>query len=170
MQYMLMLYSDETGWTRLTPAEQKRWMGAYQAYAEALAKAGVFKGSHHLQSASLATTMRVTDGKPQVLDGPFVDSKEQIGGYFIIDVPDLDAAIACFPAPAASHGVVEVRAMVPPARERPRAEWSRMAAGTSKQRSPRSRGASQRLAARRRSGSSRRHRVRRKAFARRGAE
>jgi hypothetical protein len=117
MQYMLLLYSDETGWGKLTPTEQKRWMGAYQAYAEALTKAGAFKASSHLQSASLATTVRVTDGKPQVLDGPFVDSKEQIGGYFIIDVPDLDAAISwAARCPAASHGVIELRAIGEPPR------------------------------------------------------
>ena len=116
MQYMLMLYSDESGWAALTKAEQKEWMGAYSAYTEALRKAGAFKAASHLQSASLATTVRVVNGKPQVQDGPFVDSKEQVGGYFIIDVPDLDAAISWATRhPAASHGVVELRALgVPP--------------------------------------------------------
>ncbi len=116
MQYILMLYSDESGWGQLTTAQQKRWMAAYSAYTEALVKAGAFKAANHLQSASLATTVRVVDGKPQVLDGPFVDSKEQVGGYFIIEVQDLDAAISWATRhPAASHGVVEVRALeVPP--------------------------------------------------------
>jgi hypothetical protein len=85
-------------------------MGAYRAYSEALTKAGALKGSNRLQSSSLATTVRMVNGKPQVLDGPFVDSKEQIGGYFLIDAPDLDAAISwAARCPAASHGVVEVR-------------------------------------------------------------
>jgi hypothetical protein len=116
MQFMLMLYSDESGWGALTAAEQKQWMGAYAAYTEALRKAGAFKAANHLESASRATTVRVVNGRPQVLDGPFVESKEQIGGYFIIDVPDLDAAITWASRhPAASHGVVEVRALgVPP--------------------------------------------------------
>ena len=116
MQFILMLYSDESGWGKLTKGEQKQWMGAYSAYTEALVKAGAFKAANHLQSATLATTVRVVNGKPQVLDGPFVDSKEQVGGYFIIDVPDLDAAISWATRhPAASHGVVEVRALgVPP--------------------------------------------------------
>ncbi len=116
MQFMLMLYSDESGWGALTADEQKQWMGAYAAYTEALHKAGAFRAANHLQSAKLATTVRVLNGKHQVLDGPFVDSKEQVGGYFIIDVPDLDAAIAWASRhPAASHGVVEVRALgVPP--------------------------------------------------------
>jgi hypothetical protein len=111
MQYLLLLYSDETGWTRQTPAQQKTSMAAYQAYAEALAKAGALKATHRLQSASLATTLRVTNGKREVMDGPFADSKEQIGGYFLIEAPDLDAAALSWAArcPGASHGTVEVR-------------------------------------------------------------
>ena len=69
-------------------------MAAYQAYTEALTKAGVLKGKNRLQPISSATTVRVVDGKSQVLDGPYVDSKEQLGGYYLIDVPDLDAAIS----------------------------------------------------------------------------
>jgi hypothetical protein len=116
MEFMLMLYSDESGWGALSQAEQKQWMGAYAAYSEALRKAGVFRAANHLQAAKLATTVRVVEGKPQVLDGPFIDSKEQVGGFFIIDVPDLDAAITWASRhPAASHGVVELRALgVPP--------------------------------------------------------
>ena len=113
MQYLLMLYVDESGWHELTPAEQQQGMAAYQAYIEALTKAGAFRATSRLASASDATTVRIENGKPQVLDGPFVDSKEQIGGFFIIDVPDLDAALSwAARCPAASHGVVEVRAMM----------------------------------------------------------
>lgn len=113
MQYLLMLYVDESGWQELTPAEQQQGMAAYQAYIEALTKAGAFRATSRLASASDATTVRIENGKPQVLDGPFVDSKEQIGGFFIIDVPDLDAALSwAARCPAASHGVVEVRAMM----------------------------------------------------------
>jgi len=117
MQYILMLYSEEAGWSGLTSAEQKHWMAAYQAYTEALAKANVLRGGSHLESISTATTVRVVNGKSQVLDGPFMDSKEQLGGYFIIEVPDLDAAISwAARCPGASHGVVEVRALgAPPA-------------------------------------------------------
>ena len=89
-------------------------MAAYTAYAQALTKAGVLTGSQRLQPSSAATTVRVANGKPQVLDGPYADSKEQLGGYFIIDVPDLDAAISwAARCPAASHGVVEVRPFWP---------------------------------------------------------
>jgi hypothetical protein len=110
MEYLLALYADETGWSNLTPAEQKQGVAAYTAYTEALAAAGVLKGSNRLQPASAATTVRITNGKTQVLDGPYIDSKEQLGGYYLIDVPDLDAALSwAARCPASGHGVVEVR-------------------------------------------------------------
>jgi hypothetical protein len=80
------------------------------AYGEALKKAGAIVGSNRLQPTSTATTVRITNGKSQVLDGPYVDTKEQLGGYFLIDAPDLDSAISwAARCPAAGHGVVEVR-------------------------------------------------------------
>lgn len=110
MQYILMTYVNEAGWSKLTKAEQKQGVAAYMAYSEALTKAGVLTGSNRLQGSSAATTVRVVNGKSQVLDGPYADSKEQLGGYFIIDVADLDAAISwAARCPAAGHGVVEVR-------------------------------------------------------------
>jgi len=115
MQYLLMLYSDEAGWHRLTLPEQKQWMAAYEAYADALAKAGALRGGSHLASPRTAVTVRVTGGKAQVLDGPFIETKEQLAGYFIIEAPDLDDALAwAARCPAASHGVVEVRAIGTP--------------------------------------------------------
>lgn len=110
MQYMLMIYSNEGGWSELSTAEQERWLAAYGAYTEALTKAGVMVGGSRLGASETATTVRMKEGRPQVLDGPFVDSKEQLGGYYMIDVPDLDAAISwAARCPAASYGVVEVR-------------------------------------------------------------
>jgi hypothetical protein len=110
MQYLLMLYSNETAWTKMTRVEQERGVAAYQAYTEALKNAGVYKGSNRLQPTTAATTVHLADGKPQVLDGPYVDSKEQLAGYYLIDVPDLDAAISwAARCPGASHGTVEVR-------------------------------------------------------------
>jgi hypothetical protein len=110
MQYLLMLYVSEAGWTKLTPAEQEQGVAAYRAYTEALTKAGVLTGSNRLQPSSAATTVRIADGKPQVWDGPYADSKEQVGGYYLIDVADLDAAISwATRCPAAGHGVVEIR-------------------------------------------------------------
>jgi len=110
MQYILMAYVYEAGWSELTEAQQEQGMAAYTAYSEALTKAGVLRGMNRLGPSSAATTVREVDGKPRVLDGPFVDSKEQLGGYFIIDVANLDAAISwAARCPATNHGVVEVR-------------------------------------------------------------
>lgn len=110
MQYMLLDYVGEQGWTQLTKAEQEHWLGAYRAYMEAMTKAGVLKSSNGLKPTSAATTVRIANGKTQVLDGPYADSKEQLGGFHLIDVADLDAAIAwAARSPTALHGVVEVR-------------------------------------------------------------
>ena len=110
MQYLLMLYSDPAGFARMSSAEQQQAMAAYNAYTEALRKAAVYVGSNRLQPASTATTVRVANGKSQVLNGPFADSKEQLGGYYLIDAPDLDSALSwAARCPGASHGTIEVR-------------------------------------------------------------
>jgi hypothetical protein len=85
-------------------------MAAYMAYTEALKAANVYVGSNRLQPIATATTVRTVNGKSQVLDGPYADSKEQLGGYYLIDVPDLDAALSwAARCPGAGHGVIEVR-------------------------------------------------------------
>jgi hypothetical protein len=110
MQYMLLIYSDEAAMQAAPKTEVDRTMAAYTAYTDALQKAGVLAASNRLQRSTSATTVRVTDGKTNVLDGPYVDTKEQLGGFYMIDVPDLDAALAwAARCPGASHGTVEVR-------------------------------------------------------------
>jgi hypothetical protein len=112
MQYLLALYMDESGWTKMTPEQQQQGVAAYGAYTEALKSAGVLVGSNRLRPSSTATTGRTANGKTQVLDGPFAESKEQLAGYYLIDVPDLDAAMLwAGRCPAAQHGIVEVRAV-----------------------------------------------------------
>ena len=110
MKYILMDYVNEAGWPLLTRDEKEHWLGTYRAYMEAMAKAGVLRDSKGLHTTSAATTVRVANGKPQVLDGPYADSKEQLGGFHIIEAADLDAAIAwAARSQTALHGVVEVR-------------------------------------------------------------
>src|SRR6476659_7330219 len=105
MDYLLLLYSNEEGWTSMTPEQQQQGYAAYMAYNEALNKAGVYKASQRPQPVATATTVRVTDGKTQVLDGPYIESKEQLGGFFLIQAPDLDSALAwAARCPGASHG------------------------------------------------------------------
>jgi hypothetical protein len=110
MQYLLLLHVNESGWDQLTPEQQQQGRAAYAAYTEALKKAGAYLGSNRLRPSANATTVRIANGKTQVLDGPYADSKEQVGGYFLVDVADLDAALSwAARCPTASHGVVEVR-------------------------------------------------------------
>jgi hypothetical protein len=110
MKYLLMDYVNESGWPTIPRAEQESWLGAYRAYMQAMTQAGVLRSSNGLYPTSSATTVRVAEGKPQVLDGPYADTKEQLGGFHIIEVPDLDAAISwAARSPTALHGTVEVR-------------------------------------------------------------
>jgi hypothetical protein len=110
MQYMLLIYADHNAFAQMTPQEQAKGVGAYQSFIEALKKAGAYQASGRLQPTSTATTVRVSNGKTQVLNGPYVETKEQLAGYFLIDVTDLDGAIAwAARCPASSHGTVEVR-------------------------------------------------------------
>jgi hypothetical protein len=110
MQYLLLLYANEGGWSQMTQAQQQQGMAAYTAYTEALRKAGALVGSNRLKNTDMATTVKVTDGKSQVLNGPYADTKEQLGGYYLIEAPDLDAALSwAARCPGASHGTIEVR-------------------------------------------------------------
>ena len=82
----------------------------YIAYTEALQQAGALVGGERLQPTSSASTVRVANGKTTVLDGPYAETREQLGGFYMIDVPDLDAALSwAARCPGANHGAVEVR-------------------------------------------------------------
>ncbi len=110
MKYMLLIYGNEAGMQAASKAQTEQMMGAYVAYTEAMQKAGVLVGGDRLQPSTVATTVRVADGKSKVLNGPYAESKEQLGGYYLIDVPDLDAALSwAARCPGASHGTMEVR-------------------------------------------------------------
>lgn len=110
MKYLLMIYGDEAAEAAMDPADMGQMLAAYGAYAEALREAGVMVGGERLRPVSDATTVRVRAGQSQVLDGPYADTREQLGGYFMVDVPDLDAALHwAARCPGASHGTVEVR-------------------------------------------------------------
>lgn len=112
MQYLLAIYADEAGYQRLTPEEQQQGYAAYMAFSDALKQAKAYVASGRLQPVATASTVRLVNGKAQVLDGPFIDTKEQFGGYYLIDVADLDAALAwAGRCPGAGHGAVEVRPM-----------------------------------------------------------
>jgi len=110
MQYMLLIYANEANMAKSTQQEMGQVMAAYGAYTEALKKAGALVSADRLKSVSTATSVRVADGKTQVLNGPYAESKEQLGGYYLIEAPDLDAAIAwAARCPGAGMGTMEVR-------------------------------------------------------------
>jgi len=110
MEYMLLIHADPSGMAALPEAAVQQAMAAYGAYTEALKKADVLRNSNRLRPADTATTVKVRDGKTEVLNGPFIETREQLGGYFLIDVPDLDTALSwAARCPGASHGTVEVR-------------------------------------------------------------
>ena len=114
MQYLLMIYRDEAGMQAAPKEAVTQMTAAYTAYAQAMGKAGVIRGGERLRPATEATTVRVKNGKTEVLDGPYADTKEQLGGFFLIDVPDLDAALSwAAKCPGASHGTMEVRPIWP---------------------------------------------------------
>lgn len=111
MKYVLMTYLKEATWSAQKPEQRAQGAAAYKAYVEALTKAGALVGTQGLSAPSQATTVRIANGKTQVMDGPYADTKEQLGGIFTIDVADLDAAISwAARCPAAADGIVEVRA------------------------------------------------------------
>jgi len=110
MKYMLLIYGNEAAMKSAPKAETEQTLAAYGAYTEALVKAGVMVDGNRLQLASAATTVRANGGKTNVLDGPYAETKEQLGGYYMIDVPDLDAALSwAARCPGANRGAIEVR-------------------------------------------------------------
>jgi hypothetical protein len=110
MKYALFLYNDEKAAQHATPEQMQQIQGAFMAYTKALTEAGVFVATDWLKPSLTATTITLRDGTRRVQDGPYADSKEQLGGYYIIDVKDLDAALAwAEKCPAARHGIIEVR-------------------------------------------------------------
>lgn len=110
MQYLLMIYANEAAVRSASEQQRSTMYAAYRAYTEAMKKAGVHVGSNRLQPTDTATTVRVREGKTNVADGPFAETKEQLGGYYLIEVPDLDTALSwAARCPGAAHGTIEVR-------------------------------------------------------------
>jgi hypothetical protein len=110
MQYVLAIYESPEAFDARTGEDQEAYRAAWQAYAEALRHAGVMTGGKGLEPPSTAATVRFRGGERTVQDGPYADTKEQLGGFFIIDVPDLDAAMDwAARCPVTHGGAVEVR-------------------------------------------------------------
>jgi hypothetical protein len=114
MKYMLLIYGDEHAWTSLDEAAQQAVFAEYFQLEEELRAAGQYLLGEPLQPTSTATTVRRREGRTLVTDGPFAETREQLGGFFLLEVPDLDTALAIAARiPTALHGSIEVRPIQP---------------------------------------------------------
>jgi hypothetical protein len=106
MQYLALIYGDESHWGSLSPEEREKQMGEYMALSEA----AVTRGGNELDSVATATTVRVRNDETLVTDGPFVESKEVLGGYYVFECDSIDEACSwAAKIPAARYGAIEVR-------------------------------------------------------------
>ncbi|GAM98022.1 phnB protein [alpha proteobacterium U9-1i] len=113
MQYMLLIYGDEAKWGALSPEKLSEEMGAYFAYTQELAQSGKLKAGDELHPVSTAKTLSLMGGKQSVVDGPFADTKEALGGYYLVDVDSIEEALEwAAKCPGARYGRIEVRPVV----------------------------------------------------------
>lgn len=116
MQYLMLIYENEKVWTTISQAEAGAIFGDYVQLTRSLTQSGHYQGGNPLEPTHTATTVRTRDGKVQTTDGPFAETREQLGGYFVIEAKDLDEAIGIAARiPASATGSVEIR----PVRPRP---------------------------------------------------
>src|ERR1700694_3935354 len=110
MQYLVMIYSNEAEYAKMDAATGKKVMGEYEAFTQSIIQSGNFKAGDRLQPASTATTVRVRDGKTLTTDGPFAETREALGGDYLVEAKDLDPALAIAARiPSARFGSIEVR-------------------------------------------------------------
>ena len=113
MQYMLLIYDNETQMAEMTEEEGQAFMGAYFQFTDEVKAAGAFVAGDALQGIATATSVRVRDGQRLVTDGPFAETKERLGGFYIVEAASLDEALAwAAKIPSAATGTVEVRPLV----------------------------------------------------------
>jgi hypothetical protein len=110
MQYLLLIYENEAAWSDRSEAERGKIYQEYMAFTQGVVQSGAFKAGDALQPTHTATTVRVRDGKTMTTDGPFAETREQLGGYYLIEAKDLDEAIAIAArVPSSRWGSIEVR-------------------------------------------------------------
>lgn len=110
MKYLMAIYETEGDFSARTDAHKEAYWGAWRAYHQSLVQAGVIVGGNALQPPATGTTVRVSGGARHVEDGPYADTKEQLGGFILLEVPSLDAALDwAAKCPTASTGAVEIR-------------------------------------------------------------
>jgi hypothetical protein len=110
MKYLCLIYDDESKWVKMTKEETGKFMGEYGAFTEDVKKSGHYLGGNPLQPTPTATTVRVRNGKVSTTDGPYAETKEQLGGYYLVEAKDLNDAIqVAARIPSARIGAIEVR-------------------------------------------------------------
>ena len=113
MKYLCLIYDDEQLWERMSKDERDGIMGEYDAFARDISASGHMRGGAQLQPTAAATTVRLRDGALSATDGPYAETKEQLGGYFLVEARDLNEAIqVAARIPSARIGAVEVRPIV----------------------------------------------------------
>jgi hypothetical protein len=113
MKFMLLIHGNEEAMNNATEVDAAGMSPEYAAYNETLAKAGAMLGGERLRPTTAAASVRVRNGKTEVLDGPYAETKEQFGGYYLIEAADLDAAMGwAQKCPAAHFGTIEVRPVI----------------------------------------------------------
>ena len=114
MQYLLLIYGKEGDWDKLSEAERGKMDQEFGAFTQSIAKSGHLRGGNQLDTIAKATTVRMRDGKRLVTDGPFAETKEQLGGYYLVEAKDLNEAIGiAVRIPSVRFGSVEVRPIIP---------------------------------------------------------
>ena len=110
MQYLLLIYHNESEWERMSPTQQTIVHQEYRDLIQRLASTGKYLAGDELKPTTTATTVRVREGRQSITDGPFAETKEQLGGYFLVNANDLDEAIAiAAQIPSARDGSIEIR-------------------------------------------------------------
>ena len=110
MQYLLMVYRNDAEFSKMDATARQKVTAEYGAFTQSIIQGGNFKAGDRLQPTTTATTVRVRDGKTLTTDGPFAETREQLGGYYLIDAKDLDAALGIAARiPGARFGSIEVR-------------------------------------------------------------
>lgn len=110
MRYLCLIYEDEKWWDKATQADMEKGMAEYGAFTDGIKKSGNYIGGEALQPTKTATSVRVRNGKLSTTDGPYVETKEQLGGYYLIKAKDLNEAVqVASRIPGAKNGTVEVR-------------------------------------------------------------
>ena len=119
MQFALLVYESPEAFATRNQDEPDAYIGAWRVYYKALVEAGIYVGGDPLEVPETGTTVRCKEAKRRVQDGPFAETKEQLGGFIILELPSLDAALDwAARCPAASAGAVEVRPLAPAAKRR----------------------------------------------------